>query len=149
MAVPWLMHCKADVSSTSSPCHWVGSDSDLRAAVAAWGDVIALDTEFIRTNTFFPRPGLYQVASAGQVYLIDPVSIQDWTPFIQVLNQDDVVKVKAGYARNYLIPQGYAVLATASAKKAHAEIMKQKAHKESKVLAEAEELGKMLLEVRK
>ena len=57
---------------------------------------------------------------------------------------NDVVTVKPGYGRNFLIPQGYAVLATASAKKAHAEIMKQKAHKESKVLAEAEELGKKL-----
>jgi len=57
---------------------------------------------------------------------------------------NEIVTVKPGYGRNFLIPQGYAVLATASAKKAHAEIMKQKAHKESKVLAEAEELGKKL-----
>jgi large subunit ribosomal protein L9 len=57
---------------------------------------------------------------------------------------NEIVTVKPGYGRNFLIPQGYAVLATASAKKAHAEIMKQKAHKESKVLAEAQELGKKL-----
>jgi large subunit ribosomal protein L9 len=57
---------------------------------------------------------------------------------------NEIVTVKPGYGRNFLIPQGYAVLATASAKKAHAEIMKQKAHKESKVMAEAEELGKKL-----
>ena len=59
-------------------------------------------------------------------------------------NLGDIVKVKDGYGRNFLIPQGYAVLATASAKKAHAEVMKQKAHKESKILAEAQELGKKL-----
>lgn len=57
---------------------------------------------------------------------------------------NETVTVKPGYGRNFLIPQGYAVLATASAKKAHAEIMKQKAHKETKVLAEAEELGKKI-----
>lgn len=57
---------------------------------------------------------------------------------------NELVTVKPGYGRNFLIPQGYAILATASAKKAHAEIMKQKSHKESKVLAEAEELGKKL-----
>jgi len=57
---------------------------------------------------------------------------------------NEIVTVKPGYGRNFLIPQGYAVLATASAKKAHAEIMKQKSHKESKVMAEAEELGKKL-----
>jgi len=57
---------------------------------------------------------------------------------------NEMVTVKNGYGRNFLIPQGYAILATASAKKAHAEIMKQKSHKDSKVLAEAEELGKKL-----
>lgn len=57
---------------------------------------------------------------------------------------NEIVDVKPGYGRNFLIPQGYAILATASAKKAHAEIMKQKAHKESKVLAEAEALGQRL-----
>lgn len=57
---------------------------------------------------------------------------------------NDVVTVKPGYGRNFLIPQGYAVLATASAKKAHEEIMKQKSHKESKILAEAQELGTKL-----
>ena len=57
---------------------------------------------------------------------------------------NEIVEVKPGYGRNFLIPQGYAVLATAAAKKMHAESMKQKAHKESKIRAEAEELGKKL-----
>jgi large subunit ribosomal protein L9 len=57
---------------------------------------------------------------------------------------NELVNVKNGYGRNFLIPQGYAILATASAKKAHAETMKQKSHKESKVLAEAEAIGKSL-----
>jgi large subunit ribosomal protein L9 len=57
---------------------------------------------------------------------------------------NELVTVKPGYGRNFLIPQGYAILATASAKKAHAEIMKQKAHKESKILAEAQELAAKL-----
>ena len=51
---------------------------------------------------------------------------------------NEVVTVKPGYGRNFLIPQGYAVLATASAKKAHEEVMRQKSHKESKMLAEAQ-----------
>ena len=57
---------------------------------------------------------------------------------------NEIVTVKPGYGRNFLIPQGYAVLATASAKKAHAEIMKQKAHKERKMLAEAQEIAAKL-----
>jgi large subunit ribosomal protein L9 len=56
----------------------------------------------------------------------------------------EIVSVKPGYGRNFLIPQGYAVLATASAKKAHAEVMKQKAHKETKLLSEAQELASKL-----
>jgi large subunit ribosomal protein L9 len=57
---------------------------------------------------------------------------------------NEIVNVKPGYGRNFLIPQGYAVLATASAKKAHEEVMRQKAHKETKMLAEAQELATKL-----
>ncbi|MDR2009123.1 MAG: 50S ribosomal protein L9 [Bacteroidales bacterium] len=56
-------------------------------------------------------------------------------------HKDDVVNVKPGYARNYLIPQGYAILATKSAKKMHEENMKQKSHKEAKLRADAEALA--------
>ncbi|MDY0089521.1 MAG: 50S ribosomal protein L9 [Flavobacteriaceae bacterium] len=51
--------------------------------------------------------------------------------------KDDVVNVKPGYARNYLIPQGFALLATPSAKKVLAENLKQRAHKEQKLVDEA------------
>lgn len=57
---------------------------------------------------------------------------------------NEIVTVKPGYGRNFLIPQGYAVLATAASKKAHEEILKQKAHKESKILAEAEAIAAKL-----
>lgn len=51
---------------------------------------------------------------------------------------DDVVTVKNGYGRNYLIPQGFAVLATPSAKKVLAETLKQRAHKEQKLVDDAQ-----------
>ena len=57
---------------------------------------------------------------------------------------NDIVDVKPGYGRNFLIPQGYAVLATASAKKAHGEILKQKSHKEEKLRNEAQEIADKL-----
>ena len=57
---------------------------------------------------------------------------------------NEIVTVKPGYGRNFLIPQGYAILATSSAKKAHEEVMRQKAHKETKMLAEAQELATKL-----
>jgi large subunit ribosomal protein L9 len=54
-------------------------------------------------------------------------------------SKDDIVVVKDGYARNFLIPQGYAMMATPSAKKVLAENIKQRAHKEAKIKAEAEQ----------
>ena len=52
-------------------------------------------------------------------------------------HKDDVIKVKDGYARNYLIPQKMAIIATSSAKKTLAENQKQRAHKEAKLKDEA------------
>lgn len=58
--------------------------------------------------------------------------------------KDDVVTVKNGYGRNYLIPQGFAVLATPSAKKVLAENLKQKAHKEAKLVADAKSIAEAI-----
>ncbi|MCL4131343.1 UNVERIFIED_CONTAM: hypothetical protein GTU68_044945 [Idotea baltica] len=60
---------------------------------------------------------------------------------------DDVVSVKNGYGRNFLIPQGYAALATPSAKKVLAETLKQRAYKEASVIKEAEASAKKLQEL--
>ncbi len=57
---------------------------------------------------------------------------------------DDVVEVKNGYGRNYLIPQGFAVLATPSAKKVLSETLKQRAFKEKKQIEDAEKVAKKL-----
>ena len=59
---------------------------------------------------------------------------------------DEIVNVKTGYAVNYLIPQGFAVMATASAKKVHAENLRQRAHKIAKFVADAEALAAKLAE---
>jgi len=59
-------------------------------------------------------------------------------------HKDDIITVKDGYARNYLIPKGLAVNATQSAKKMHNEILKQRAHKEEKLREEAEAAAKKL-----
>ena len=55
--------------------------------------------------------------------------------------KDDIVVVKNGYANNYLIPKGYAIAATPSAKKMHSENLKQRAHKEEKIKANAQEIA--------
>ena len=50
----------------------------------------------------------------------------------------DIVEVKTGYALNYLVPQGFATVGTPSAIKQHEETIRQRAHKEAKLIADAE-----------
>ena len=61
--------------------------------------------------------------------------------------KNDMVEVKPGYGRNYLIPQGFAVLATGSNKKILTENVKQAAHKAEKIKTAAEELASKLAEM--
>ena len=58
--------------------------------------------------------------------------------------KDDIVTVKNGYGRNFLIPQGYAILATSSAKKVLQETLKQRAFKEKKVVEDAKSIASAL-----
>lgn len=61
--------------------------------------------------------------------------------------KDDVVKVRDGYGANFLIPKGFAILATESAKKMHAENLRQRAGKEEKIRSEAAVTAEKLKEV--
>ncbi len=61
--------------------------------------------------------------------------------------KDDIVNVKDGYARNYLIPQGKAYIATESAKKMLAENQKQRAHKLEQIKAEAQDMADKMRDV--
>lgn len=61
--------------------------------------------------------------------------------------KNDIVSVKDGYARNFLIPQGMAINATSGAKKVHAENLKQRAHKEAELKAAAESVAEKLKDV--
>ena len=74
---------------------WIVTDSDLEQYCQQWQqqDFIALDTEFIRTSTFFPKAGLVQVADKNDCYLIDPLTIADWSSFGALLDNQNVVKV--------------------------------------------------------
>lgn len=59
-------------------------------------------------------------------------------------HHNDVVNVKNGYARNFLIPKGFAIICTPSALKAHEEVLKQRQHKEAKLRDEAEAMVKKI-----
>ena len=72
---------------------------------------------------------------------MDVILLQDVPKLGQ---KDDMVHVKNGYGWNYLIPKGYAIAATPSAKKMHAENLKQRAHKEEKIKAEAQMLAEKM-----
>jgi len=61
--------------------------------------------------------------------------------------KNDIVNVKNGYASNFLIPNGYAIAAIPSAKKMHAENLKQRAHKEEKIRITAQEMASKLAEI--
>ena len=61
---------------------------------------------------------------------------------------NEIVSVKAGYGRNYLIPRGLAVLATESARKVHAENERQQAHKAAKIKEDAQAVADKLKEVK-
>ena len=58
--------------------------------------------------------------------------------------KNDIVTVKTGYARNYLIPQGFAIVATDSARKVVAETIRQQSHKAAKALEDAKALAEKM-----
>jgi ribonuclease D len=74
---------------------WISDDESLATGCNAWSKcpVIALDTEFIRTRTYYPIPGLIQLADNQNCYLIDPLAISDWNPLRALLVNPDVLKV--------------------------------------------------------
>lgn len=53
---------------------------------------IALDTEFVRTRTFYPKLGLIQLYDGKTVSLIDPLQIEDWQQFIDLLHNENIIK---------------------------------------------------------
>ena len=75
--------------------HWILDDASLARHCAAWQALpfVALDTEFMRVDTFYPIAGLLQVSAGDGAYLIDPLRISDWRPFAALLEAPTVVKV--------------------------------------------------------
>ncbi|MBV1869283.1 MAG: ribonuclease D [Gammaproteobacteria bacterium] len=99
MAEPLIMHFQdvnALIDMKDLPVTFVVNDNDKLAMLCArWQEqkVVALDTEFIREKTFFPIMGLIQAADSEGIYLIDPLSDLDFTPFSAMLSDESVIKV--------------------------------------------------------
>ncbi|STS13321.1 ribonuclease D [Klebsiella pneumoniae] len=72
----------------------ITTDDGLRAVceAASTASAVALDTEFVRTRTYYPQLGLLQLFDGQQVSLIDPLTINDWAPMRDLLLNQDVTK---------------------------------------------------------
>ncbi|MDP6969756.1 MAG: ribonuclease D [Gammaproteobacteria bacterium] len=79
----------------ATPYIYVDSDADLLSACEYLhrGTQVALDTEFMRVDTFYPQVGLVQLSDAERTYLIDPLTIHDWQPLQSLLVSPRVSKV--------------------------------------------------------
>ena len=75
--------------------HWIRDNASLAQHCAGWHSLpfVAVDTEFMRVDTFYPIAGLLQVSEGERAYLIDPLLIDDWAPFAALLQDPAVVKV--------------------------------------------------------
>ncbi|HDY97902.1 MAG TPA: ribonuclease D [Pseudomonas sabulinigri] len=73
----------------------IDRNADLASWCAHWLTLpyVAVDTEFVRTETFYPIAGLIQIGDGKRAYLIDPLEITDWAPLVELLQAPDVVKV--------------------------------------------------------
>lgn len=74
---------------------FVTDNAMLNRLCARWAtqDHLALDTEFIRTSTFYPKAGLVQVSDGDANYLLDPLAIDDWKAFRALMTQPDLTKI--------------------------------------------------------
>jgi len=74
---------------------WILDDASLARHCAEWRKLpyVALDTEFMRVDTFYPIAGLLQVGDGQRAYLIDPLEVKDWAPFAELLEDPAVTKV--------------------------------------------------------
>lgn len=74
---------------------WILDDASLARHCADWRRLpfVALDTEFMRVDTFYPIAGLLQVGDGQHAFLVDPLCISDWSPFAELLEDQAVVKV--------------------------------------------------------
>ena len=74
---------------------WIDNDISLHEVVslACRQPAVAMDTEFVRERTFYPRVALFQLCAGGTTFLIDPLKITDPTPLRDLFDDTDTIKV--------------------------------------------------------
>lgn len=74
---------------------WIETNEDLRELCQRWSQqaAIAVDTEFMRSQTFYPHAGLLQIGDGQGCYLIDPLAIDDFAPLAELFTNPGVTKV--------------------------------------------------------
>jgi ribonuclease D len=84
---------------------FVDTDADLAECCLRWqhSDALALDTEFMRVSTFYPKVGLIQIADEKLITLIDPLQIGDWQPFSELMLKPDLVKIFHSCSEDLLV----------------------------------------------
>ncbi|WP_397449332.1 ribonuclease D [Pseudomonas sp. NA-150] len=75
--------------------HWIRDDASLAQHCVEWQSLpfVALDTEFMRVDTFYPIAALLQIGDGSRAFLIDPLLINDWAPLSALLENPAVIKV--------------------------------------------------------
>ncbi|WP_028694632.1 ribonuclease D [Pseudomonas cremoricolorata] len=74
---------------------WIRDDQALAEHCRHWHELpfVAVDTEFMRVDTFYPKAGLIQIGDGQRAFLIDPLTIGDWAPLGELLEDPAVIKV--------------------------------------------------------
>lgn len=67
--------------------------SELSANIVSKVELLAIDTEFVRERSYYPALGLIQIFDGESVYLIDPLNITEWQSFVDVLENDKIIKI--------------------------------------------------------
>lgn len=82
-------------SLRKQPIHWIMSAAELASCCEAWQTqrMLAVDTEFMRSQTYYPLTGLIQVNDGSTNFLIDPLAFEDFSPLADLLVNPGVLKV--------------------------------------------------------
>lgn len=84
---------------------YVQDDAALAACCRGWQQAraLALDTEFMRVTTFYPKAALFQISDGGGITLVDPLGITDWSPFKALLVDAGILKILHSCSEDLLV----------------------------------------------